>query len=112
MSGWGMACCPTCGDVLMMTFEKPYKEFHCITCRSWWEFLQPVAKDETPELLDRWAEVKLQFQNECRHMPHVVPCGVLGGFILNQDECACGCRGDDYWCGQGLAEVLCNLLLT
>lgn len=43
------AVCPNDGDVLVSTFERPGKEWHCLTCGEWWEWLQAFTVPATPE---------------------------------------------------------------
>jgi hypothetical protein len=45
-----VALCPRCSAVLVMTFAFRKKEFYCLDCGGRWEFLAPLAADETPEL--------------------------------------------------------------
>ena len=40
-----MAGCPRCKEPLMSTFERPGKEFHCLCCGAWVEFLAPRPID-------------------------------------------------------------------
>lgn len=61
MGKWGMACCPKDGEPLIPTFERPYKEFCCLVCGTWYEFLQPVGKLDSPELDARYAELKARW---------------------------------------------------
>lgn len=57
-----MAMCPSCGEVLVATFERPKKEFLCLGCGEWWEFLQPRAAEATPERLARAEELREMFK--------------------------------------------------
>lgn len=57
-----MAMCPQCREVLVATFERPKKEFLCLGCGEWWEFLQPLAAPATPERLARAEELKAMFR--------------------------------------------------
>lgn len=61
---WGFACCPVDGEPLISTFERPKKEFVCIVCGAYWEFLQPHGSPETPELQARYEELLAQFKAE------------------------------------------------
>lgn len=56
-----VALCPKCRDVLVSTFAWCGKEFVCLSCGSLWEWLQPVAGDETPERLARIEESKAEW---------------------------------------------------
>ena len=58
-----MACCPRCGEPLVSTFERAHYEFVCVACepQTWWEFLQPVGKPETPELQARHDDLRAQY---------------------------------------------------
>ena len=40
-----MAGCPVCREPLMSTFERQGKEFHCLVCGAWVEFLRPTPID-------------------------------------------------------------------
>lgn len=60
-----VACCPRCdGDVpLVMTFAFYGAEFYCLDCGGRFGFLDPIGRDETPDLLEamesrknEWAE--------------------------------------------------------
>lgn len=44
-----------------MTFERRGKEFICVPCDRWYEFLQPVGRPETPERQTRHDELKAQY---------------------------------------------------
>lgn len=61
-----VACCPRDETPLVLTFQMPGKEFYCMTCGRWWEFLQPTGKPETPELLARVQELTLNFRDGIR----------------------------------------------
>jgi hypothetical protein len=62
MSKWGFACCPKDGEPLIPTFEVAKKEFYCMVCGTYWEFLSPVGKpDDTPGLGERYLELKAKF---------------------------------------------------
>lgn len=38
--------------------------------------------------------------SKCRpDYEHVAPCGPVDG-PYGDEQCACGCRADDWWCGQ------------
>lgn len=63
------ACCPTDGEPLIGTFEVRKKEFVCIVCGQYWEFLSPVGKPkDTPGLLERYTELKKLFDEGVRHI--------------------------------------------
>lgn len=62
MNGETMACCPKCAEPLVCTFERPKKEFHCLGCGSWWEWLQPHGKQVTDELQARCDEITRRFR--------------------------------------------------
>lgn len=70
-----MACCPVDDDVLVMTFERPYKEFHCLTCGAWYEFFEPRGRPNTPERAARDAEARTLFDNGTRGPTPVHPEG-------------------------------------
>ena len=55
-----MACCPYDGAPLMSTFERPKKEFHCMICGRWLEFLQPTRGDAAT-LQERHDELRVRF---------------------------------------------------
>lgn len=55
--GRPMACCPTDGEPLVSTFERPGAEFVCAVCGRWLGFLSPTPKDSTPELEARQEEL-------------------------------------------------------
>lgn len=58
-----VAMCPNCEDeVLVMTFAFNGKEFFCLGCGGDFEFLEPRAADETPELLERLAQRKEEWK--------------------------------------------------
>ncbi len=59
-----VATCPMCGEPLVMTFKFPGKEFVCVECGRLWGFVDPVPKEETPELLTRIAELKAKWNAE------------------------------------------------
>ena len=61
MASWGVALCPSCKDVLVATLAWRGKEFVCLSCGSLWEYLEPVAGDETPERLARMEEAKAEW---------------------------------------------------
>lgn len=61
MSGWGMACCPACGEVLVSSLEVPQYEFLCMACGRRWAFLSPVAKPETVELMARHDDLRTRY---------------------------------------------------
>jgi hypothetical protein len=56
------ACCPKCSEPLICTFERPYKEFHCLGCGAWWEFLQPSRRPNSDALDERYAELLARFK--------------------------------------------------
>jgi hypothetical protein len=59
-----MACCPSCEEPLIMTFRFPGKEFICVECRGLWGFLDPIAKEITPELNARHDELVAKWEKE------------------------------------------------
>jgi len=63
-----MAMCPRCREVLVSTFERPHKEFLCLGCGEWWEFLQPLPADPTPERLERAEELDALFRSGVRKL--------------------------------------------
>lgn len=62
------ATCPTCAEVLLMTFERRGKEFICLGCGAWWEFLQPRAVPTTPETEARHEELVELFKAGVRRI--------------------------------------------
>ncbi len=49
-----VAMCPVCPDEpLVLTFDQPGAEFHCLACRGWFSFVDPRPVEQTPELLRR-----------------------------------------------------------
>lgn len=52
-----MAVCPRDGEPLVMSFERRGKEFVCMVCGHWYEFLQPRAAEPSPELDARHKEL-------------------------------------------------------
>lgn len=117
-----VAMCPNCNTPLVMTFKYRYKEFICLECRGLFEFLQPIAAEETPALLDKMAQYQADWIAEqqlidtckalstpsglCRDQVHVLPCGPTH----DQAECACGCTGYDEYCVAELISGLVGLL--
>ena len=59
-----IATCPACGEPLVLTLKFRGKEFICIECRRLWGFVDPMPKEETPELLARLAELKARWEAE------------------------------------------------
>lgn len=57
-----MAMCPRCSEPLIETFEVKYKEFHCLICGGWFEFLQPRGWAVTPEISARKDELLARFK--------------------------------------------------
>lgn len=57
-----MATCPECGEPLIATFRFPGKEFVCMGCKKLWEFLDPVPEEVTPELTERYGEMKKRWE--------------------------------------------------
>lgn len=45
-----VATCPSDGESLIMTFERPGAEFVCVVCGRWYGFLAPVPAEPSPEL--------------------------------------------------------------
>lgn len=58
------ACCPHDGDVLVMTFVRRGKEFVCMTCRRWFEWLERSPQPWTAERQERKAETLAQYRSE------------------------------------------------
>jgi hypothetical protein len=61
MSKWGFAGCPSCREPLISTFEVRKKEFVCVVCGDYFEFLSPVRLGESPEIEARYNALKAQF---------------------------------------------------
>lgn len=61
-----MATCPVDDEPLVMTFEVKFKEFICMVCGTYYEFLSPKPATETPELNARYAELKALFDSGVR----------------------------------------------
>ena len=57
-----VATCPSCGEPLVMTLKFRGKEFICVECGRTWGFVEPTPKEETPELLDRLAELNAKWK--------------------------------------------------
>lgn len=57
-----VAMCRECDEPLVCTFAFTAKEFVCVKCGRLYDWLEPDAADETPELLARVAEVKAEWQ--------------------------------------------------
>jgi hypothetical protein len=55
------ACCPRDGEPLIATMMRVGAEFVCLVCGTWYGFLSPTAKDPTPELDARYAEIKARW---------------------------------------------------
>jgi hypothetical protein len=64
--GSPVACCPRDGTPLVFTFEMPQKEFYCMECGGWFEFLEPRGKPPTPELVDAAAQLAANFRAGAR----------------------------------------------
>ena len=66
-----MACCPKagCGEPLIATFEMPKKEFYCMGCETYWEFLQPKGAVPSPYLDARHDELRELFDEGERTLP-------------------------------------------
>lgn len=66
------AVCLTDGEPLILTFERPKKEFCCLICGRWYEYLEPrPAPVETPELAARLEELKARWDAGERPTPTV-----------------------------------------
>lgn len=57
-----MATCPRDGEPLILTFERPGAEFHCLICGSWLGFLAPRPAKKTDALNARLAELEALFK--------------------------------------------------
>ena len=58
----GFACCPHCGGVLISTFERPQKEWHCMKCGAWLEWLAARSSDrDQDELAQEYEKLKAAF---------------------------------------------------
>ena len=77
MTGWGWACCPDCGEPLVSTLEFRKKEFICVPEQRLWEFLEPVGKPETPELVARHDELREQYKGQRKVREEAGTLGVL-----------------------------------
>jgi hypothetical protein len=56
-----MACCPTCEAPLIFTFAFAHYEYYCLECGRKLDFLEPVARTTTPELLARHAALQKEW---------------------------------------------------
>lgn len=57
-----LACCRGCGEPLIMTFAWSRYEFYCVNCGAHLGFLEPQAKEPTPELDARYEELKAEWE--------------------------------------------------
>lgn len=48
----GIACCVWDGTPLVGTFERPFKEWHCMTCGGWFEWLDAARATGDTGLLE------------------------------------------------------------
>lgn len=63
MSGWGHACCPSCGSgtPLISTMAFPGAEFYCLDCGDRFGFLSPISGGDGPEIIAKMAEYQKEW---------------------------------------------------
>jgi hypothetical protein len=88
-----VATCPSCGDVLVMTFAFRGSEFVCLGCGALLGFVDPRGVDETPELLERIEARKAEWRE--------VSEGLISGGVMLR---ACANAGGD--CARGRPHIL------
>lgn len=71
-----MAGCPNCREPLVSSLETKFKEWVCVACGEWWEYLSPVSLPWTTELDERYTELKYLYIRGVRGP-------FLGGFPID-----------------------------
>lgn len=84
-----VAMCMDCpNEPLISTFAFYKKEFICLRCGSLYEWMQPKAADETPELLTKMKDRETEWEDN------------VGKFLLTigakHTDCELCMTGDDY----------------
>jgi hypothetical protein len=88
-----VATCPSCGDVLVMTFAWRGSEFVCLGCSALLGYMDPEPADETPDLTESMAARKAEWAEMSE--------GLLAGGAMLRD---CADAGGD--CRRGRPHLL------